>query len=770
MNDMNGSFKNSEYTRRALVAIKTAILAAGEMGHSYVGTEHFLLGISYDPTSCGGSILKRNGISSERIKNKIISITGSGTPVNLTADSFTPAVKRCLRLARRSAEDISSTSTGTEHLLCAILSQQNSTAGTVLSELGVNISKLYTACTEAIETASTLSEKSSKRLATLEKYAFDMVARAKQNSYDPCIGREAELERLMSVLIRRNKNNPCILGEAGVGKTALVESLAQQISEGKVPEALANMHIYSLNMASLLAGAKYRGDFEERLKLIIDEASSDHSVILFVDEFHTLCGAGGAEGAIDAGNILKPSLARGDLKIIGATTYDEYMQTIEKDKALARRFCTVTLDEPDVPSAIKMLLALKPKYEQHHCVTIADEAVKAAVELSHRHIRDRRLPDKAIDLLDDACSRVKLISFTNVENTRRSLSDIFSSYLSGKISKEDYFSALSRHASDDMSVMIVSAETVSSVLALQTNTPNLSLTPLDYDRISHKLRENILGQDTAISALMTCLRRISSCFDRESKPLAAIAFCGATGVGKTALATHLARELFGDDSLIRLDMTEFSEAHTVSRIIGSPPGYVGHGSGGELTEKIRRKSHCVLLLDEFEKCHPDVRNLFLQILDNGMITDSLGRQTSFDQTIIILTSNARQLTSSIGFGGEGKPMLQGISRELQARLDAVCLFSPINRLTALEIVRKELSCLSERTSSRGITLTFADDVYDRVAQLSDYSGFGARDILRTISREIEAPLCDLISANPKEIHCRIQADHIILTAEQTQTA
>ncbi len=775
MNDFGFSFKSEEYTRHALLAIRNAMLSAGDMGHSYVGTEHLLLGIALDHASCGGGILKRQGVKADSIKERIAAVSGVDKNRKLGCEAFTPALKRCLKLSKRSAEDVSHSAVGTEHLLLAILSQQSSTARTVLSDMNVNPSRLYALCSEAIEVASAIGDKSPKKIFHLAKYGFDMVARAGEKGYDPCVGRDEELSRLMSILIRRNKNNPCILGEAGVGKTALVEALASRIADNNVPEPLIGTRIFSLSMASLLAGAKYRGDFEERLKLCIDEASSDPSVILFIDELHTLCGAGGAEGAIDAGNILKPMLARGELRIIGATTYDEYMQTLEKDKALARRFCTLRLNEPNTAQATEMLMRLKDKYERYHGVTVTDDAVRSAVELSNRYIPEGRLPDKAIDLLDEACSYVKLNSFTSTEEARQELSAVFTDYLSGKITKEAYFSKLSRHASDGFAHPTVTSEVMSSVLTLQHNLPTAELSPAKIDEVAHKLMEKIFGQEPAVALLTSALKRSVSGLGKSAKPFASIIFAGPTGVGKTALATALAYELFGEDAIVCLDMTEFAEAHTVSRIIGAPAGYVGHGSGGELTEKIRRKPRCLLLIDEFEKAHPDVRNLFLQILDKGALSDSLGRLAKFDQAVIIFTSNAKPAASAIGFGDAEKsaPSLPAFSRELLGRFDAVCQFAHVSQATALAVTEKELKSLALRCQNRGVTLTLSPNVAPHIAAHSDYKSFGVRAIQRTLAAQLEAPLCDLLAdAATKEITVTATpADNrLTITADVIQTA
>lgn len=770
------NYGKHNFTDRALVAVKTAILTASEMGHTYVGTEHILIGLLSDRTATAGNILGRYGVKKEDVTDRILSLVGRGEPTVLTASSFTPAVKRCIRLAKRSAEEVSHTRVGTEHILCAMLNQQNSTARSVLYDLNCNISRLYSACSEAIENTAILGSSPAKNKPHhLEKYGFDMVERAKTQGYDPCYCRDDELSRMISILIRRSKNNPCILGEAGVGKTALVEALATKISLGDVPEPLIGTRLYSLSLTQLLAGAKYRGDFEERLKQCVDEASTGGNIILFIDEFHTLIGAGAAEGAIDAANILKPMLARGELRVIGATTYDEYMQTIEKDKALSRRFSIIRLNEPTVDEAVTMLSHLKPKYESHHGVAIADEAIKSAVTLSDRYIGDRYLPDKAIDIIDEACSRVKLSGFTNSNRVREQLSNVFSDYIAGKISKEAYFEELSRHACEDFDIPRVTASVVESIIALQASIPTDALNPENIASLKHKLSQKIIGQSFAIESLIASLKRASSGLRENSKPLASLMFTGPSGVGKTALAESLTEYLTGDRSnLVRLDMSEFSEHHTVSRLIGSPPGYVGYGKGGELTEKVRRKPFCVVLFDEFEKAHHDVTQLLLQILDNGSLMDSAGRKISFKSAIIILTSNAvPEAHAAVGFANaQNAPSARELlskqfSYELMNRIDSICVFNRISGESAAEIARLALDELKDRCIKVGTSFEYDDSVLDLIVRLADIKNFGAREIHRIIAHKIESPLCDAIASSPT-LGITVTADSNEITLRTTK--
>lgn len=750
MFEFNELYGNENFTESALRSVSHAIRRAGQMGHTYVGTEHLLLGLLSDDTSASASILTRFAVSYRAVDDKIKELIGFGEPTAVSGGMLTPAVKRCIRFAKRTAGEISKTKIGTEHLLCAILNQQNSTARSILFDLNCNISLLYTSAGEAVEKSSVMGKaKESQRLAQLEKYGFDMTERAQKDGYDPCIERDAELTRMIEVLMRRGKNNPCLVGEAGVGKTAIVEALATKIAKGEVPRTLVGKRIFSLSLPSLLAGAKYRGDFEERLKSCIDEASRSDDVILFIDELHTLVGAGAAEGAIDAANILKPMLARGELRLIGATTYDEYRKTVEGDKALDRRFCVIRVNEPSQESAVKMLARLKPKYEQHHKVVIDDRAISAAVSLSSRYIADKYLPDKAIDVLDEACASVKLNDFTE-RNSGQDLSAAFNDYISGKIPKESYFEELFRRTGEHRSTVRVTEEDVQRVIALQTQIPEERLASQRAEEIYEKLSKRIIGQPEAVCSLVSALKRSGSGLGKNEGPLAALMFSGPTGVGKTQLAKELANAMFGEGSLVRFDMSEFSEGHSVSRLIGSPPGYVGFEQGGELTEMVRKKPSCVLLFDEFEKADRQVTALLLQLLDTGRLTDSKGRQVSFRSCVVIITTNAvAAKNSSCGFGGEAKTSARsGLSRvfsfELMNRLDAVCAFRRLSKADCEIIARAELSGLCGRAAEQGITLEIAAGVAGRIAELADFETFGAREIARVISERIENPLADLL--------------------------
>ena len=785
MLEFDRTYGNENFTSNALDAIAAAISIASELGHTYVGTEHLLLGMMSEDNCAASAILLRFGVSSTAVYTKVCEMIGKGEKTELGSAMFTPAVKRCIRLAKKTACDISKTKAGTEHILYAIINQQNSTARGILYDLNCNISKLNSSCTEAVEKSAAAGEcEKPAKPVSLERYGFDMVKKAREDGFDPCVGREGEIERLIGILLRRQKNNPCLVGEAGVGKTAIVEALASRIAKNDLPSPLQNVRLYSLSLTQLLAGAKYRGDFEERIKTCIDEACASKDIILFIDEIHMIIGAGAAEGAIDAANILKPMLARGELRVIGATTFDEYKKTIERDKALERRFCVIKVEEPDEETAIEMLSRLKARYEQHHKVTIDDGAVGAAVRLSKRMITDRYLPDKAIDILDEACSRVKLKSYEALSK-RPQLSDSFNSYVSGKISKESYFCELSRYAFEEASTPTVCAQDVFEVVSAQSSVPVSGGRECDVEKIKKELERRIVGQPEAISALVSALKRSGSGLKDPDKPIASLIFSGPSGVGKTSAAKALAAAMFSsEDALIRFDMSEFSEKHSVSRLIGSPPGYVGFDEGGELTERVRRKPYSVVLFDELEKAHKDVTDLLLQVLDNGFLTDSSGRKVSFKNTVIILTTNVlTSANSACGFlASEGADISRDtlsktFSYELMNRIDAVCPFSKLRRESCEKIARRQLDMLAQRAlgaSGAGVKIFFSDDVAANIVERSHVENYGARDIFRVISAEIENPLADIILSRKnsgdnedRRIYCDVLGGKILFKSSDS---
>lgn len=767
-------YGSSSFTGAALSAIGTAISEASQLGHNYVGTEHILLGLLKENGSLAYTLLHRHGVSYRAVYTRICEIVGRGERTEVSSQSFTPAVKRTVKLSKKSASDISRTKAGTEHLLYALLNQQNSTARGILCDIGVNLSKLYSGCGEAIERCMAMGasedlQMKRKRPENLERFGLDMVARALGEGYDPCLGREEEQKRLVSILMRRQKNNPLLVGEAGVGKTAIVEALAMSIASGELPKELEGTQLYSLSLTQLLAGAKYRGDFEERLKACIDEAADDKRIILFIDEIHMLMGAGAAEGAIDAANILKPMLARGDIRVIGATTYDEYSKTIEKDKALERRFSLIMVNEPDEKTACSMLMGVRDAYEKHHGVLIEDEAIEEAVSLSARLIGDRRLPDKAIDLIDETCSMVRLCRVKDAVD----LSCGDSSCKINPVHKDCVVSP------KDVRLCIYSRSGAKgaegapgSSKAAKPSLGGLKIPSLGfsggYDIVS-ELKKRIYGQDRAVEAVGAMVERAFSGLRDGEGVLGSMLLCGPTGVGKTSLANELSRALFpGREALIRLDMSEFSQPHTVSRLIGSPPGYVGCDDGGELTKKVRTNPCSLVLFDEMEKAHHEVIALLLQILDHGFLTDSQGRHVSFKNTFVIMTTNERpgaKRTAGFSSGGEINKrgaLIGAFSCELISRIDYIEELLPLKRETCLKIVANRLLELKKRAMDAGTKLDISVGVRDAVLDLCSWESFGAREIIRTVSGLIESPLASAMARGAKSVTVDVKDGKIAL--------
>lgn len=777
MLDFDKTYGCSNFTENSLEAVRFAVASASEFGHTYVGTEHILLGLVHDDSSAAMDILRRFAVTYSGVYSRICETIGRGEKTNLTTAMFTPAAKRCIRLAKKTACDISKTKVGTEHILYALLNQQNSTARGILYDLNCSISKLYEGCSEAVEKSSLAAERQSgARLVNLEKYGFDMVKRASAKGYDPCVMRDKELERLIEILLRRQKNNPCLIGEAGVGKTAIVEALATKLASGDVPASLRGIRLYSLSLTQLLAGAKYRGDFEERLKACIDEASTAKDVVLFIDEIHMLMGAGAAEGAIDAANILKPMLSRGEIRVIGATTFDEYRKTIEKDKALERRFSSITVEEPTEETAVAMLFEIKKKYELHHSVSISDAAVKAAVGLSMRMLPARRLPDKAIDVLDEACSKVKLRHY-NENEVQNKLSKSFSGYVNGAISKENYFAELSKEAFRESVLPVVEEEDILAAVSAQSSVPQSAGTVSDIAAMEAELSRTVIGQQKAVAALISAMKRSGSGLRDPNRPIASLIFSGPSGVGKTSLAKALAKAVFGsEDSLIRFDMSEFSEKHSVSRLIGSPPGYTGFDEGGELTESVRKRPYSAVLFDELEKAHSGVRAVLLQLLDNGFLTDSSGRKVSFKNTIVIMTTNvSSKANASCGFGASSSQsaprdsLSKTFSYELMNRVDAVCPFSKLSQADCVKIADICLGELKSRAEAAGTKIAFDESVAEKIAASAQSDSYGARETKREIVRQIENPLADAMIKGSKQIYCFV-GDKGIELSEHSDTA
>ena len=667
-----------KFTNSAQVALETATNLAIKLGHDYVGTEHILYGLVEEPNGVAGRLLEKQGITSESILEQIERLIGEN-PVNVLSVEdigFTPRTKRVIENAFIEARKLNSEYIGTEHLLVGIMREGDSVAVRIMMNLNVAPQKIYSEIVKLIKEGEEANSDNNKTYGsfnstpTLNQYGTDLTKKAQEGKLDPVIGRQKEIERVVQILSRRTKNNPCLIGEPGVGKTAIAEGFAQRIIQGDIPETLKNKRVVSLDISGMVAGAKYRGDFEERIKKTLNEVKKAGDVILFIDEIHTIVGAGSAEGAVDAANILKPLLARGEINVVGATTTNEYRKYIEKDAALERRFSPVMVEEPNKEDAIKILEGLRDKYEAHHNVKIPDESIKAAVEYSIRYVNDRYLPDKAIDLIDEAASKVKMKTYTKPDSLKK-LDDEIEKLTREKeeaIATQNFEKAANLRDKEknkkkeleekqekwkntnNKKVSIVTAEDIANVIATWTGIPVNKITESENEKLKNleeNLHKRVIGQDEAVTAIAKAIRRGRVGLKDPNRPIGSFLFLGPTGVGKTELSKALAENLFGNENtMIRIDMSEFMEPHSVAKLIGSPPGYVGYDEGGQLTEKVRRKPYSVILFDEVEKAHPDVMNMLLQILEDGRLTDSQGRTVNFKNTVIIMTSNvgARLIT------------------------------------------------------------------------------------------------------------------------------
>ena len=787
---MKYNFKG--FTPKATEAINYAINSAEVFGHTYVGSEHLLLGLCRVGSGVAAAVLNKNGVTAEKIEKLIIDTIGSGTPTSLSPDYLTPRAHKVLEVALTGAKNLGKELTGTEHLLIALLSEGDNYAIRFLKKLDVDVAFLTSAAFKATgndienmnKDGKNVKKKNTGDTPNLQKYGRDLTKDAREGKIDPVIGRASEIERIIQILCRRSKNNPCLIGEPGVGKTAIAEGLALKLSNGDVPEILREKRIISLDLTGMVAGTKYRGDFEERIKALIDEVAENDDVILFIDEVHNLIGAGAAEGATDAANILKPALARGEFQVIGATTLNEYRKNIEKDAALERRFQPVTVAEPSCDDAILILKGLRENYESHHKVKITDEAIEAAVNLSARYITDRFLPDKAIDLIDEAGSKVRLRNCA-VPNDIKDIEEKIAKVKSDKnaaIEGQDYeFAAKLRDRENELKKKLenakndwnennsfagsVTAEEIADIISDWTGVPVTQLTEEESERLlklEEALHSRIVGQNEAVVSLSKAIRRSRVGLKDPNRPIGSFIFMGPTGVGKTELCKALAEAMFGsENAMIRLDMSEYMEKHTVSRLVGSPPGYVGFDEGGQLTEKVRRNPYSVVLFDEIEKAHPDVFNVLLQILDDGILTDSQGRKVDFKNTVIIMTSNigARLITdkkTSFGFvSGENegendylaiKQMVMGELKkafrpEFLNRVDDIIVFHKLNTLDIKQIAEKMLENLSKRLKNLEIGIEFDESCLDAVASAGFDAVYGARPLRRAIQSNIE----DLIS-------------------------
>lgn len=779
-----------KFTNKAQEVLKRAQEAALKLGNKYVGTEHILLGLTLVSDSVAAKALESQGVTYHQVMDKIQSMTGGTSAYYIPAD-FTPRAKRVVESSVQEAFRMGTGYVGTEHILIALIRENDNIAVRIMVSLDLNLQRLYddimnmlgegedqnsSAC--GMNSQGEKQEKSATE--TLDKFSRDMTALAKKNKFDPIVGRDKEIERIVQILSRRTKNNPCLVGDPGVGKTAIVEGLAQKIAEGNVPDTLKNKRIVGLDLSAMVAGSKYRGEFEERMKKAMDEVKADGNIILFVDEIHTIIGAGAAEGAIDASNILKPALSRGEIQLIGATTLEEYRKHIEKDAAFERRFQPVKVEEPDEQAAVAMLKALRDKYEMHHKVTISDDAIEAAVKLSSRYVSDRFLPDKAIDLIDEAASRLRLKTFSapdNVAEMEEKLAEMEKEKEAAIKTEEFEKAAEIKRAQDALraqwkeakkewennhenQAQVVTREEVAEVVSVWTGVPLQSLQEEESQRLLHledTLHQRVIGQSEAVKALAKAIRRGRVGLKDPNRPIGSFLFLGPTGVGKTELSKALAEALFGDeDAMIRIDMSEYMEKHSVSRMVGSPPGYVGYEEGGQLSEKVRRNPYSVVLFDEIEKASPDVFNVLLQVLDDGHITDGQGRKVDFKNTVIIMTSNAgaRSIVEPkrVGFTSmeteeqSYQNMKKNVMEEVRHifkpeflnRIDDMIVFHSLTQEDILEIVKLMTKTVSKRIKENmDITVTFTDKALEKIAEEGYDKAFGARPLRRAIQSRIE---------------------------------
>lgn len=782
-------YRFNSFTTKANEVLNLAIKSAESYGHNYIGTEHILIGLLSQGTTVPALI--NNNITYEAINDIIKEKIGIGHPTSLSPDDFTPRAKRIIELSYQIARTMRNTYVSIEHLLIALLKEEDSYAVRFIIESGADPQRILDDLIQDLSNnsyesgaQSSSKKKSKSKTPTLDEFGKNLTELARQGKIDPVIGREDEIKRVIQILSRRSKNNPCLIGEPGVGKTAIAEGLALKIVNGEVPELLLNKTIYSLDLTSMVAGTKYRGDFEERIKKAMDEVIENKDVILFIDEIHNIMGAGAAEGAVDAANILKPSLARGEIQVIGATTISEYRKNIEKDAALERRFQPVTVGEPTEEETVAILKGLRDKYEAHHKVKITDDAIESAVKLSSRYINDRFLPDKAIDLVDEAASVVRLNAYTLPQNLKDMEDEIkrLDAEMQDAVTNQEFESAATlRDKENELKKLLdeektkwknsssheakaVTSEEIAQVVSSWTGVPVAQLTKEESERLLNMeeiLHKRIVGQDKAVSAISKAIRRGRVGLKNPNRPIGSFIFLGPTGVGKTELCKSLAEAMFGDENaIVKLDMSEYMEKHTVSKLIGSPPGYIGFDEGGQLTEKIRRKPYSVVLFDEIEKAHPDVFNMLLQILEDGVLTDSQGRRVSFKNTIIIMTSNvgASKITDekqALGFGqSDGKTLsieelvMPDLKRtfkpEFLNRLDDIIVFNQLDEDDIKEIARRMLKSLQKRTEDLGITLSFTDDAIDELAKEGFDKIYGARPLRRAIQSKIEDRLSELI--------------------------
>ena len=781
----------NRYTRQAQEALDAAGNYAKDFKHPYIGTEHLLLGLKSVYSGVAGQVLDMNGLKEDevvKVVGELVSTVGeetfSGTPEE------SPRLKFILEESRKIAERFRMEEIGTEHMLLAIIQDTDCVAARILITLNLNLQKVMQDCLTAIgENPKAFAEKNegAAKGAVLEQYCTDLTALAEDGRLDPVVGREEEMQRLMQILSRRTKNNPCMVGEPGVGKTAIIEGIAQRIAKEAVPEKMREKRVLSLDLAALIAGSKYRGEFEERMKRLVNEVKADGNIILFLDEIHTVVGAGGAEGAMDASNILKPSLARGEIQLIGATTITEYRKYIEKDAALERRFQPVMVEEPSKEETVRILEGIREKYEAHHKIAISQEALEEAVVLSDRYISDRFLPDKAIDVLDEACSKAALRGFKVPENieqmeqlVRNLDQDLEASIKEGRMEEASLLVKEKKATSEKLrqakgrlnrkqknSRIVLTEGDIAEVVAGWTKIPVQKLAQSETERLrklEKTLHKRVIGQEDAVSAVARAVKRGRVGLKDPTRPVGSFLFLGPTGVGKTELSKALAEALFGDEeSMIRIDMSEYMEKHSVSKLIGSPPGYVGHEDGGQLSEKVRRHPYSVVLFDEIEKAHPDVFNILLQVLDDGHITDSQGRKVDFRNTVIIMTSNAGAQSivdaKRLGFNAvqdekeDYKKMQSNVMDEVKRifrpeflnRIDEIIVFHALTEKELEKIVGLLCQDLVRRAKEQlDITLKIRSSVKKKIAEAGNDRKYGARPLKRALQTQLEDPLTEAI--------------------------
>lgn len=775
------------FTERAQKVLALAQEEAIRLGHNNVGTEHILLGLVREGEGIAAKALSVLGLGPEKIQKEVETLIGKGKD-SVQTIHYTPRAKKVIELSMDEARKLGHSYVGTEHILLGLIREGEGVAARVLNNLGVSLNKarqqvLQLLGSNEINSSGHGSASANANTPTLDSLARDLTAIAREDSLDPVIGRSKEIERVIEVLSRRTKNNPVLIGEPGVGKTAIAEGLAQQIVNNEVPETLRDKRVMTLDMGTVVAGTKYRGEFEDRLKKVMDEIRQAGNIILFIDELHTLIGAGGAEGAIDASNILKPALARGELQCIGATTLDEYRKYIEKDAALERRFQPIRVEEPTSEESIQILKGLRDRYEAHHRVTITDEAIDAAVQLSDRYISDRFLPDKAIDLIDEAASKVRLRSYTappNLKELEQKLEEVRKEKDAAVQSQEFEKAASLRDSEQKLREELeqtknewkekqgqenteVTSEDIALVVSNWTGVPVSKLAQEETERLLNMeaiLHDRIIGQEEAVKSISKAVRRARAGLKDPKRPIGSFIFLGPTGVGKTELARAVAEALFGEeDAIIRIDMSEYMEKHTTSRLVGSPPGYVGHEEGGQLTEKVRRKPYSVILLDEIEKAHPEVFNILLQVLEDGRLTDSKGRTVDFRNTVVIMTSNVGASTlkqsKHLGFtvqseNQEYQNMKTKVMDELKRsfrpeflnRIDEIIVFHALEKKHLKEIVTLMADQLKKRLSDQGIDIELTDAALEKIVEEGYDPEYGARPLRRAIQRKVEDRLSE----------------------------